>query len=288
MQWNLLQCQSSKDVQANLSFIESQLKQLPRESDEPQLVVLPECSLLFGGHESEQLKYAGSRDDNPLADALSKLAKQYQVYLIAGTIPYKAEPSQNTDTADNAKSKVYSRCYAFDDKGQTLGHYDKIHLFDVEVADGTRSYRESDTFAAGERITVIDTPFGKIGLAICYDLRFADLFRALRLQGADIIVLPSAFTKVTGQAHWQILLQARAIETQCYLLGANQWGTHNQGSRETYGHSMIVDPWGNVVAVKPEQTGWLQARIDMSEMKKIRQNMPVLGHNRFIEPKLTP
>ncbi|MBR9728768.1 carbon-nitrogen hydrolase family protein [Shewanella intestini] len=276
MQWNLLQCQSSSDIQANLRFIETQLKQLPRHDNEPQLVVLPECSLLFGGHEAEQLQHAGTDDDNPLADALATMAKQYQLYLIAGTMPFKA-----------AKNKVFSRCYAFDDNGHTLGHYDKMHLFDVDVADGTKTYRESDTFAAGEQLTVIDTPFGKIGLAICYDLRFADLFRALRLMGADIIVLPSAFTKVTGQAHWQVLLQARAIENQCFILGANQWGAHNQGRRETFGHSMIVDPWGTVLAQKPQQTGWVQVRPDMRQLQKIRQNMPVLRHNRFNAPSVT-
>ncbi len=219
---------------------------------------------------------AGNEQLNELADKLAAMAKQYQVHMVAGTMPFQAP-----------NNKVVSRCYVFDDQGMTLDYYDKIHLFDVDVADGTRQYRESDTFAPGDRITVVDTPFGKIGLAICYDLRFADLFRALRIQGAELITLPSAFTKVTGEAHWQVLLQARAIESQCFVLGANQWGSHNQGSRETYGHSMVVDPWGKVSACKPEGTGWLQVRPDLQQLQKIRQNMPVLGHNRFIKPELT-
>ena len=239
------------------------------------MVVLPECCLLFGGHESQQLQYAGIEDEGELKHALATLAQRYQVYMVAGTIPMRADDH-----------RVFSRSYLFSDTGVTLGSYDKLHLFDVDVADGTKTYRESDTFHPGLRITVVDTPFGKVGLAICYDIRFPDLFRALRLAGAEIIVLPSAFTKVTGEAHWQVLLQARAIETQCYVLGAGQWGQHNQGSRETWGHSMIVDPWGKVIAERPEGLGWVQAEIDLQQIAKIRQQMPVLGHNRFIEPML--
>ncbi|MBB1269659.1 carbon-nitrogen hydrolase family protein [Shewanella sp. SR44-3] len=275
MQISLLQCQSSRDVSANLSFIDSQLGQLPRKIDEAQLVVLPECSLLFGGHESQQLEYAGTDDNSPLKDALAELAKRHKVYLIAGTIPMQAQGG-----------KVHSRCYFFDDQGLVLGHYDKLHLFDVEVSDNTKQYRESDSFTPGDKLTVIDTPFGKIGLAICYDLRFSDLFRALRLAGADLIALPSAFTKVTGKAHWQTLLQARAIETQCYLLGAGQWGQHNEGSRETWGQSMIVDPWGGIVSQLESGCGWVQAKPDLLLLERIRRQMPVLGHNKFIPPQL--
>ncbi|MDP5147690.1 carbon-nitrogen hydrolase family protein [Shewanella sp. ULN5] len=275
MQISLLQCQSSRDVQANLAYIDTQLKQLPRHTHQAQMVVLPECSLLFGGHESQQLQYAGTNDEGELKQALATLAKRYQVYMVAGTIPMRADDH-----------RVYSRSYVFSDTGKTIGSYDKLHLFDVDVADGTKNYRESDTFHPGSRITVVDTPFGKLGLAICYDIRFPDLFRALRLAGAEIIALPSAFTKVTGEAHWQVLLQARAIETQCYLLGAGQWGQHNEGSRETWGHSMIVDPWGKVIAERPEGLGWVQAEIDLQQVAKIRQQMPVLGHNRFIDPML--
>ncbi|MCL1142111.1 carbon-nitrogen hydrolase family protein [Shewanella gaetbuli] len=275
MQVSLLQCQSSRDVQANLAFINKQLELLPRQESQPQLVVLPECCLLFGGHESQQLQYAGTDDSGELKQALSQLAKQHKVYMVAGTIPMKADDD-----------RVYSRSYLFDDQGATLGSYDKLHLFDVDVADGTKVYRESDTFHPGHRVTVVDTPFGKIGLAICYDIRFADLFRALTMAGAEIIALPSAFTRVTGEAHWQVLLQARAIENQCYLLGAGQWGQHNQGSRETWGHSMIVDPWGKVIAELDQGLGWVQAEIDLQLLAEIRQKMPVQGHNRFIAPTL--
>lgn len=277
-----MQCQSSRDVSANLLFIESQLEELTRQrlqwdKDAPHLVVLPECSLLFGGHESQQLAYAGDSHLSPLKSALSALAARYCVYMVAGTIPALAEDG-----------RVYSRCYLFDDKGDTLGQYDKLHLFDVDVADGTKQYRESETFCPGNHISVIDTPFGKIGLTICYDLRFPDLFRALRLAGAEIITVPSAFTKVTGEAHWQVLLQARAIETQCFILAAAQWGAHNEGSRETWGQSIVIGPWGEVIAEQKTSTGWVHADIDVAEVHSIRSKMPVVQHNRFTAPNLKP
>ncbi|MGR6500821.1 carbon-nitrogen hydrolase family protein [Shewanella sp. Koi 1] len=281
MRISLLQCQSSREVSANLLFIESQLEELTRQrlqwdKDAPHLVVLPECSLLFGGHESQQLAYAGDSHLSPLKSALSALAARYCVYMVAGTIPALAEDG-----------RVYSRCYLFDDKGDTLGQYDKLHLFDVDV-DGTKQYRESETFCPGNHISVIDTPFGKIGLTICYDLRFPDLFRALRLAGAEIITVPSAFTKVTGEAHWQVLLQARAIETQCFILAAAQWGAHNEGSRETWGQSIVIGPWGEVIAEQKTGTGWVHADIDVAEVHSIRSKMPVAQHNRFTAPNLKP
>ncbi len=230
---------------------------------------------MFGGREQQQLAIAGDDQTSELKNSLAGLAKLHQVYMVAGTIPISAEDG-----------RVYSRSYLFDDAGDTLGSYDKLHLFDVEVADSTKSYKESDTFCPGERITVVKTPFGNIGLAICYDIRFPDLFRALRLAGADVIALPSAFTKVTGEAHWQTLVQARAIESQCYLLAADQWGQHNQGSRETWGQSMIVDPWGRIVAQRQTGLGWVQSKVDLSELAKIRRQIPVAQHNRFDTPQL--
>ncbi|MXR69272.1 carbon-nitrogen hydrolase family protein [Shewanella sp. JBTF-M18] len=274
MQISLLQCQSGRDVEENLGFIREQLDALAG-GERPHLVVLPECCLLFGGHERQQLAYAGDDASSDLKRELAGLAKQYGIYLVAGTIPILAD-----------EGRVFSRSYLFNDKGETLGHYDKLHLFDVDVDDGTKSYRESDTFCPGEAVTVVDTPFGKVGMAICYDLRFADLFRAMRLQGAEIIALPAAFTRVTGRAHWLPLLQARAIETQCFVLAAAQWGEHNQGKRETWGHSCIIDPWGEVKAIKPEGCGWLSAEINLKAIEGIRRNIPVVEHNRFELPKL--
>ena len=236
---------------------------------------MPECCLLFGGHESLQLEYAGDNQSNPFKTALADLARRYDIYLVAGSIPVAV-----------GDGRVYNRTYLFDNQGQGLGEYDKIHLFDVDVSDGTKEYRESDTFCAGDKISVIDTPFGKLGLAICYDLRFPDLFRAMRLAGAELIALPAAFTKVTGEAHWQTLIQARAIENQCFILAAAQWGQHNPGGRETWGQSMVVDPWGRINAQKMTGCGWVQSKLDRDEMIKIRQQMPIASNNRFAEPKL--
>ncbi|MEI6859772.1 MAG: carbon-nitrogen hydrolase family protein [Shewanella sp.] len=275
MQINLLQCQSSQDVSKNLEYIESQLSQLPRVKGELQLVVLPECCLLFGGHENQQLEHAGDHQSNSFKTALADLARCHDIYLVAGSIPVAT-----------GNGRVYNRTYMFDNQGVVLGQYDKIHLFDVDIADGTKKYRESDTFCAGDKISVIDTPFGKLGFAICYDLRFPDLFRAMRLAGAELIALPAAFTKVTGEAHWQTLIQARAIENQCFILAAAQWGRHNQRGRETWGQSMVVDPWGRINAQKMTGCGWVQSKLDRDEMIKIRQQMPVTSNNRFAEPKL--
>ena len=275
MQVNLLQCQSSRSVAENLEFIESQLKQLRQESASEQLVVLPECCLLFGGRESQQLEYATDEAHSSLKQDLAALASKYRLVLVAGSISILAEDG-----------RIYNRCYVFGTDGSVLGHYDKLHLFDVEVTDGTKQYRESDAFCPGKHITVVDTPFGKLGLAICYDIRFPDLFRVLREAGAEIIVLPAAFTKVTGEAHWQVLLQARAIETQCFVLAAAQWGLHNDGGRETWGQSMIISPWGNIIAQKLSGTGWVSAQLDMSELETVRAKMPIINHNRFQSPKL--
>ncbi len=264
-----MQCQSSRDVQQNLQFIREQLEQLTR-TDEAQLVVLPECVLLFGGHESQQLAVIGETESHSLKHTMAQLAAEFKVYLVAGSIPVQAD-----------ENRVFSRCYLFDPQGQSLGHYDKLHLFDVDVEDGTGNYRESDTFCPGQHITVIETPIGKIGLAICYDLRFPEMFQAMRQAGAEIIALPSAFTKVTGEAHWQTLIQARAIETQCYVLAAAQWGQHSQGRRETWGQSMIVDPWGEILAQKHTGLGWVQAEPDMAKLAKIRTQMPIVKHKRF-------
>ena len=250
---------------------------MPRQAGEPQLVVLPECALLFGGHEGEQLVWASADAPLDLAGELAALAKRFQVYLVGGTIPATA-----------SDGRVFSRSIVFDDHGQSLGHYDKLHLFDVDVSDNTRAYRESDTFCGGEQLSVVPTPFGQLGQTVCYDLRFSDLFRALRLQGAELIVVPAAFTKVTGAAHWEVLLRARAIESQCYILAAGQWGAHNQGGRETWGQSMIVDPWGRIIAQKPTGTGWVQAEINRAQLAQIRQDMPVCQHNRFAAPVLQP
>lgn len=269
----VIQLVSTTSVTDNLAVIEQQLQHLRSQSttsSEPLLAVLPECCLLFGGSDQLWKEHAEAMGDGPMQQQLSQLASRYQCYLVAGTLPLK--------TADG---RAAAASLLFDPQGEQLARYDKIHLFDVEVTDGQGSYRESLNTCPGNQVTVVDTPFGRLGMAVCYDLRFSALFRQLRALGAELISLPSAFTAVTGEAHWEVLLRARAIENQCYLLASNQGGTHDNG-RVTWGHSMIVDPWGLVVAEANTGVGYASCRPDGELIKKVRARMPMASQEQFL------
>ena len=264
-----LQMTSSPDVAANLDFVEQQLKLL--NVTEPSLLVLPECFACFGAGDQAILEVAEKRGDGPVQQRLSALAKTYNVWLAAGSFPLKTEHND----------KYTASCLLFDDQGNLQAEYQKIHLFDVQVADNTGSYLESRSTKPGNKLVVIDSPFGKLGLAICYDIRFAGMFQAMSEQAQlDVLVLPAAFTYLTGSAHWQALLKARAIENQCYLVAANQTGEHGN-KRQTYGHSCIISPWGESLAELPTETGLISATIDFNALSTIRMNMPVAQHNKF-------
>ncbi|ERI51616.1 hypothetical protein N878_22025, partial [Pseudomonas sp. EGD-AK9] len=209
----------------------------------------------------------------PILPWLQRAARDLKLWIVAGTLPLPP------DEAPEAKPHACS--LLIDDAGQRVARYDKLHLFDVEVADNRGSYRESDDFAHGQRIVVADTPVGRLGLSVCYDLRFPELYGALRQAGAELISAPSAFTAVTGAAHWQVLVRARAIETQCYVLAAGQGGEH-PGPRQTFGHSAIVDPWGRVLAEQDQGQAVLLASRDGAEQAAIRQRMPVQAHRRIL------
>ena len=168
----------------------------------------------------------------------------------------------------------------FNEYGECVARYDKLHLFDAAVDDKQGSYKESERYARGQRCTVVDTPVGRLGMTVCYDLRFAELYGALRSAGAELISVPSAFTALTGAAHWQVLLRARAIETQCLILAANQGGVHAAG-RETFGHSAIVDAWGRILAELPAGAGCVLSAYSRDEQETIRQRMPIWQHKRF-------
>ena len=189
---------------------------------------------------------------------------------MGGTLPLKA----------NDDSKIRAACLLYDDQGRQVARYDKIHLFDVSLVDSDESYNESETIEAGDRSVVVDTPFGKLGLAVCYDLRFPELFRSMLDQGMELLALPSAFTAMTGKAHWEPLVRARAIENLCYVLAAGQGGYHVNG-RETYGHSMIVDPWGQVMNELANGSGLVCASIDQDRLNNIRRTFPVLEHRNI-------
>jgi predicted amidohydrolase len=166
------------------------------------------------------------------------------------------------------------------DKGQLIEHYHKMHLFDVEVEDEHKNYRESDLFKHGSQAKQLETPVGRIGLSICYDLRFPNLYNLLRNAGAEVLIVPAAFTAVTGQAHWEILLRARAIENQAWVVGVGQCGYHSS-ERQTWGHSMVVDPWGNIVSQAAMVPCTITADIDLEKMKQVRQSMPVASHQKI-------
>jgi nitrilase len=268
-----IQLCSVPDVDTNLSIIEQQLSTL--SPNEQHLVVLPECCLFFGGKDAQQLSLAKETFQHgeftsTLASTLSALALKYNVYLVAGSIPLLTE---NKDKFTN------SSC-VFSPQGKQLARYDKIHLFDVNLDDSEKNYRESNHTQAGKQVTLVETPFANVGLSICYDLRFPELYRNLRVQGADIITVPSAFTQVTGDAHWQALLQARAIENQVYIIAAAQQGRHENG-RETWGHSMIISPWGEILTSLATGVGLINAKYSPEKLAKVRSSMPVFEHNQF-------
>lgn len=260
---------SQPDPQQNLEIIEDLLEQLPPAR--PQLVVLPEACLCFGAGDKQQRAIAElPKPTAPLQAELARLARQHGIYLLVGTMPL---------VDDEVAEKFSAASVLFDPQGEILARYNKIHLFDVDVADSTKTYRESLWTEAGEQVVTVPTEFGTLGLAVCYDVRFPELFRALREQGADIIALPSAFTKVTGNAHWHVLTRARAIEQQCYLVAGAQVGVHANG-RETYGHALIIDAWGNVMSECDGETSpcLATASVDLEQLKPIRSNIPVAKH----------
>ncbi|TKB51221.1 carbon-nitrogen hydrolase family protein [Ferrimonas sediminicola] len=268
MQLYALQCRSGADPADNLRWLRRQLAPLAEVAGD-KLVVLPECVVAFDGPKGQWQSLAEPMGQGPLQRGLAELAELSRCTLVAGTLPILAPDG-----------RAYAATLVFGAQGQCLARYDKVHLFDVTVGDNTGHYRESDTTCPGERLQVVDTPMGRVGLAVCYDLRFPELFRELVARGADIIAVPAAFTRVTGAAHWAPLLQARAIENQVYLVAAGQVGTHDNG-RETWGHSMILDPWGEVLANAGDGEGLIHAPFDRQRIQEVRQAMPCLNHIRL-------
>ncbi|MEZ8142642.1 amidohydrolase [Enterovibrio norvegicus FF-33] len=261
--FGVVQMNSGVNAEDNLDVLESQLKHLQAQG--ARLILTPENALVFGRKEDYE-KYAEELGHGPLQKRLSELAFELGIWLVMGSFPIR-----------NHDGTLSTTCLVYDAAGNLRASYEKLHMFDVDIADNHRSYRESDTFRAGENLALVDTPFGMLGLSICYDIRFPQLYAALRQRGADIIVVPAAFTKVTGAAHWEVLLRARAIETQCWVLAAAQCGEH-QGGRETYGHSMIIDPWGQVACELNNNIGTAWADVDLASNSAIRSKMPLLQH----------
>lgn len=263
-----IQMTSSDDVHKNLSIVGKRVAEAVDSG--AKLIVLPENFALMATRSQQVYQMAERLGAGPIQHFLSELSKKYGCWLVAGSLP--------TTSADSAK--VYATCLVYNEFGEQLAHYHKMHLFDADIADGKRSYRESDTFRAGNEPVVVNTPFGMMGLSICYDLRFPELYRALLQKGAEFFVAPSAFTAVTGAAHWSLLCRARAVENSCYLIAANQGGVHING-RSTYGHSMIVDPWGEVLAELGSTEGVALATLKQLKVRQVRNDLPSIEHQRF-------
>ena len=262
-----IQMVSGANVSANLYEAAQLIKKAANMG--AKLAVLPENFAHMGYHLSDMLDVKEDFGQGQIQDFLAQQAKLHQIWIVGGTI---AITSHNPN-------KVYATCLLFDNTGQCIVRYDKMHLFDVLVGQ-EEHYQESSTIEAGQNVVIVDTPFGKLGLAVCYDLRFPELFRQMVTQGVELIVLPAAFTATTGKAHWEVLLRARAIENLCYVIAANQGGYH-VNKRKTYGNSMIVDPWGTVMTCLPKGADVAYADIDVHHLAELHQRFPARQHQRI-------
>jgi len=263
-----IQMATGPNVSANL--LEAERLVAAAAGDGAGLVVLPENFAFMGKQDRDLCALRETPGDGPLQEFLSQLAKRHGIWLVGGTIPLDAE--------DN--SKVRAACLVFDDQGRQVARYDKIHLFDVHLVEADERYIESEVIETGDESVVVDSPFGKLGIAICYDLRFPELFRSLLDKGMEVICMPASFTAITGKAHWEILVRARAIENLSYMVAAAQGGFHING-RETHGHSMIVDPWGTILSQVPRGTGFVSSELDLEYLANTRRNFPTIRHRRF-------
>ncbi|SES98951.1 nitrilase [Marinobacter segnicrescens] len=268
-----IQMVSTHDIDDNLHQASLLLAQAGKQG--ARVAVLPEN---FAVLDTANMPVHGGREvsvDGPIRRFLSEQARKHGIWIVGGSLPIAARPDGSP-----LASRVRASCIVVDDSGVEVARYDKVHLFDAMVEDSQGQYRESDTFEPGEQLVTVDTPAGRLGLAICYDLRFPEIFRQLREQQVDWITLPSAFTWQTGDAHWHPLIRARAIENQVWMVAPGQGG-QNSERRRTYGHSMVVDPWGKVVKELAEGAGVITAELNMDYLQEVRQRMPVWEHRRL-------
>jgi nitrilase len=256
-----VQMVSTPEPAENMQTIERRIHQAADAG--ASLVLLPEYWPLLGRTEQDKLHHAETPGKGPLQDLMARVARDAGVWLLGGTVPL----------VSGVSGKVLNTLLAFDPQGQLCARYDKIHLFGF--SRGEESFDESRTIVPGTEVRVLETPFARIGLSICYDLRFPELYRAMG--ACDLIVMPAAFTYTTGRAHWEVLLRARAIENQCHVLAAAQGGVHPNG-RRTWGHSMLVDPWGEIVTVLPEGEGLVIGELDLVRQSSVRESLPALAH----------
>ncbi len=256
-----IQMASGPSVSANLSEAERLIEIAVNQG--AILIALPEYFAIMGMKDTDKVKVREKEGSGPIQRFLSKMAKTHHIWLIGGSLPLES----------NSPDKVRNTCLMYDPTGKQVARYDKIHLFNLDL--GNEHYREDDTIEAGEKVVVVDTPLGRVGLSLCYDLRFPELYRAMG--EVDLIVVPAAFTDTTGRAHWETLIRARAIENQCYVLASAQGGYHLSG-RETHGNSMIVDPWGVVQDRLPRGSGVVVAGMNPAYQASLRNSLPALKH----------
>jgi len=265
----VVQLNCTSDAEANWSCAESLIRRAAATG--AQLVATPENTNYLGPH-GEKVRLAEPLTGDTLS-RFAQLADALKIHLLVGSVNERSDDPQ----------RCYNTSVLYGPDGARLAHYRKIHLFDVDVSPEVR-FMESDTVVAGSEAVVAETALGSIGMSICYDLRFPELYRALVDRGASILTVPSAFTATTGKDHWEVLLRARAIETQSYVIAPGQHGEHDdEGLRNSYGHSMIIDPWGHVIARVPEGPGVAFAELDPERVRAIRQGMPIANHRR-LEP----
>ncbi len=257
-----IQMCSTLNVDENLQLVSAAIAEAALNG--AQLAVLPEMFPSMGASQSMKLGYRESMGSGKIQDCMAKLAKTHNIWIIAGTMPITCEQDK----------KFRAASIVFDHEGNIVARYDKIHLFDVQLSE-TEIYNESDTVEPGDKPVMVDTPFGKIGLAVCYDIRFPELFAFYAKNGVDIISIPAAFTVKTG-SHWDKLVLARAIENGCYVIGACQGGNHGN-DRKTYGHSVIVNPWGEVISkCEGVMPSIIYAEIDLQYVKLVRKTIPAI------------
>jgi len=274
-----IQFTSARDYEPNIRVV-SDLVRRARDGG-ADLVMTPENTGLTEPIGKLRREKARDEANHPVLAALREVAQEAGVWLLIGSLA--VDLSREPGTA--GESRLANRSYLVDPCGAVVARYDKIHMFDVDLAGG-ESYRESNAFRPGNRTVLAETPWGVLGMTVCYDLRFPHLYRALAQAGADFLAIPSAFTVPTGKAHWHVLMRARAIENGCFVFAPAQWGEHAEG-RRTYGHSLIVDPWGEVLADAGEGVGIVSARIDVPAIAKARRMVPSLQHDRpFTKPEL--
>jgi nitrilase len=262
-----IQMASGPYVSANLSEAERLIEVAANQG--AKLVVLPEYFAIMGLKEIDKVAVREQEGKGPIQSFLSKMAKKHGVWLIGGSVPL----------VSNFPNKVRNSCLVYNDQGIQVARYDKIHLFGLDL--GNEHYHEENTIESGDAIKVVDTPFGKIGLSICYDLRFPELYRAMG--EVNIIVVPAAFTDTTGKAHWETLIRARAIENLSYVIAPAQGGYHLSG-RETHGNSMIVDPWGVILDRLPRGSGVVIAAMNPQYQTSLRKSLPALKHRTINVP----